>query len=70
MVPVIERPKTADQFDGLIVNLDDYSIDEQVEYWKKKHLSVKFMHDRFPDAFEKFVDLYGRDIADEILAIA
>ena len=69
MVPIIERPENADQFDGNVVFLDNYPLDEQVEYWKRKRSSVEFMKDCFPEAFDRFLKLYGREVADEILAI-
>lgn len=70
MIPIIEKPENADCFDGFIVNLNDYSEEDQIEYWMKKAKSVKFMHDRFPDAFQVFVRIYGKEVAERVLALA
>ena len=70
MIPIAKKPANAQEYTVSLIEFDAYSIPEQIEYWRSNHKSVKFMHDRFPDAYQGLVDSYGKDVMDSILAIA
>ena len=70
MIPIYKRPEGVGEWDPPLIRLDDYSISEQIDYWRARASSVKFMHDMVPEAYELFIDYYGEDVAEEILTIA
>ena len=70
MIPIYERPVGVDMYDPPVVFLGEYSKEEQIEYWRKKAASVRFFRNHYPEAFEKFKDLYGSELAEELASQA
>ena len=70
MIVVPEKPKAAQEYDRPIIHFEDHSDSEIIEFFKSRPGGIKIMHDKFPKWFDEFVDRFGQDVADEILALA
>ncbi len=66
----LKRPAGVEEWTYPLVRFNDYPIEEQLEYAREHADSILWMKESHPDAFAVFLDRYGQEFADEVLAIA
>ena len=68
MISITNRPAGVNEWTVPINALKDASIDERMEFYRAHPDIVAEAREKHPDAFSTFVDKYGHEFADKLIA--